>query len=37
MDYSSKFLGTYASNDKMTPWYAKDKGYDLDYKKKIKH
>ena len=25
MDYSSKFLGTYANDDKK-PWYAKRKG-----------
>ena len=28
MDYSSKFLGTYATKDKMMPWYAKNKNYE---------
>lgn len=27
MDYSSKFLGTYADKNKKAPWYARQKGY----------
>lgn len=33
MDFSSKFLGTYAEGGKKSPWYAREKGF-VDKKKK---
>lgn len=27
MDYSSKFLGTYADGSKKLPWYTREKGF----------